>query len=64
MNQKTLTLPVPYTLTMNGNGDFVAKWEPQIPTKGLPLFVTGQSRSSGIKALERLHEALKESGVI
>lgn len=64
MNPKTLTIPVPYTLTMKGNGNFVAKWEPPVPTPGLPSVVVGESRSSGIRALERLYEALKDKGVI
>lgn len=59
-----LAIPVPYTLKMLGNGNFIAKWHPAVPTPGFPEIVTGESRTSGITALERLVEQLIEKGII
>lgn len=59
-----LAFPVPYTLQMQGNGEFVATWEPVVPTPGLPDMVRAFSQSSGITALERLREQLVAAGVL
>lgn len=64
MNKETLTLPVPYTLIMTGNGSFIAKWQPVVPSHDLPTMVEARSGTSGMKALERLYGELIAKGVI
>lgn len=64
MNKETLSLPVPYTLEMNGTGSFIAYWLPIIKSPNLPNYLEGRSESSGIKAIERLYGQLLEHGVV
>ena len=62
--EKLLKCPVPFTLQMYGGSNYVAKWEPAVPTKGLPKVVTGASHTSAYTAMVRLWVALYEAGVI
>jgi hypothetical protein len=61
---RALSLPVPYTLALRGNGDWIAKWEPAVPSEGLPEKVTESSRSSAVRAVSRLRNTLIGAGVI
>lgn len=62
--EKLLKCPVPFSLQMYGGGEYVAKWEPQVPTDGLPKVVTGTSRTSAYTAMIRFYVALYEAGVL
>lgn len=64
MNKETLSLPVPYTLEMDGTGSFVAYWRPVVNTPSLPSYLEGRSESSGMKAIERLYGELLSKGVV
>jgi len=64
MNKEILSLPVPYTLEMDGTGSFIAYWRPVTKSPELPDYLEGRSGSSGIKALERLYGQLLTYGVV
>lgn len=59
-----LKCPVPFTLQMFGNGNYLAKWETAVKSEGLPEVVTGTSRTSALNAMVRLWSNLYEAGVL
>ncbi len=61
---EAFSLPVPYTLTMKGDGSFIATWKPEDPIKGLPEECHGTSSSEGHRAINMLYLELVERGVI
>lgn len=64
MNKETLSLPVPYTLEMQGTGVFIAWWEPVVPSPEYPTHIEARSESSGMKAIEKLYGKLVAAGVV
>ena len=62
--EKALKLPVGYALISHPNGKWTARWEPKVPTDGLPPWVAVHAHTSPLTAVSRLKAALIEADVI
>lgn len=57
-------IPLPFTLYKWPDGRYTAEWKPEVPTKGIPKTLRGDSESNATHAIERLKEKMIEVGLL